>query len=118
MPGPTIPLRRRPPTDRYRAGADGDRMVPGRPTSRARWFKALKHAWADGAGMEDQSMTTAKDVAIAATTEIFGKKDPSAVDRWVSPDYVQHSALAGDGPAAMRELVASLGPDFDYKPTR
>ncbi|MFC9693540.1 nuclear transport factor 2 family protein [Kribbella sp. NPDC056951] len=61
---------------------------------------------------------SAKKIVIQATTELFGAKDPSAVDRWVAADYRQHSTLAADGPASLRELVASLGDDFRYDGAR
>jgi predicted SnoaL-like aldol condensation-catalyzing enzyme len=60
----------------------------------------------------------AKDTVLQAAADLFGKKDPSAVDRWVAPDYRQHSSLAADGPEALRALVASLGDDFRYEGAR
>jgi predicted SnoaL-like aldol condensation-catalyzing enzyme len=45
-------------------------------------------------------MSNAKNLVLTAAGELFGKKDPSAVDRWVAADYRQHSALAADGPEA------------------
>ncbi|MCX4585593.1 nuclear transport factor 2 family protein [Streptomyces sp. NBC_01481] len=59
-----------------------------------------------------------KDLVLKATGELFGHKDPSAVDRCVSPTYKQHSALAADGPEALRELVDSLSADFRYEGVR
>ncbi|MFG6201669.1 nuclear transport factor 2 family protein [Nonomuraea sp. JJY05] len=59
-----------------------------------------------------------KDTVLRAAAELFGQKDPSAVDRWVAPDYRQHSSLAADGPEALRALVASLGDDFRYEGAR
>lgn len=59
-----------------------------------------------------------KDTVLQAAGELFGKKDPSAVDRWVAPTYRQHSSLAADGPEALRGLVASLGDDFRYEGAR
>ncbi|MEE1760985.1 nuclear transport factor 2 family protein [Streptomyces sp. SP18BB07] len=47
-----------------------------------------------------------------------GDKGPCAVDRWVAVDYQQHSALAADGPEALRGLVAGLGEDFRYEGAR
>lgn len=64
------------------------------------------------------TMTTAKNIVVTATTELFGKKDPSAVDRWVAKDYTQHSSLGADGPEALRQMVAGLGPDFRYDRAR
>ncbi|MEU0505368.1 nuclear transport factor 2 family protein [Nocardia sp. NPDC005998] len=50
--------------------------------------------------------------------ELFGAAGPTAVDRWVAPDYRQHSSLIADGREALRELVASLPADFRYEPVR
>ena len=55
---------------------------------------------------------------VSATTELFAKKDPTAVDRWVASDYRQHSALGSDGPVALRELVEHLPDGFRYEPAR
>jgi len=55
-----------------------------------------------------------KSVVLSAAGELFGNQDPSAVDRWVAADYRQHSALAADGPEALRELVAGLPSGFRY----
>ncbi|OQR62079.1 hypothetical protein B6E66_21045 [Streptomyces maremycinicus] len=60
----------------------------------------------------------AKDIVRRAATELFGDKDPSAVDRWVASGYTQHSALAADGPEALRALIAGLGADFRYEGVR
>jgi predicted SnoaL-like aldol condensation-catalyzing enzyme len=60
----------------------------------------------------------AREVVTTATGELFGDRDPSAVDRWVSPNYRQHSSLAADGPEALRDLVATLPPEFSYEPAR
>ena len=59
-----------------------------------------------------------KELVLKATGELFGAKDPSAVDRWVAPDYRQHSALIGDGPEALRGLVANLPEGFHYELAR
>jgi predicted SnoaL-like aldol condensation-catalyzing enzyme len=57
---------------------------------------------------------SAKETVLTAAGQLFGDKDPSAVDRWVSPTYRQHSALAADGPDGLRALVASLPDGFRY----
>ncbi|NGY66038.1 SnoaL-like domain-containing protein [Lentzea sp. NEAU-D13] len=59
-----------------------------------------------------------KELVLKATGELFGDQDPSAVDRWVAPDYRQHSSLAPDGPEALRGLVANLPEGFRYEPAR
>ncbi|MEX3100831.1 MULTISPECIES: nuclear transport factor 2 family protein [unclassified Streptomyces] len=63
-------------------------------------------------------MSSTKNTVLQAAAELFGDKDPSAVDRWVAADYTQHSALAADGPQALRGLVAGLGEDFRYDAAR
>ncbi|WP_433186804.1 nuclear transport factor 2 family protein [Actinoallomurus sp. CA-150999] len=65
-----------------------------------------------------ESTMNSKDTVLQAADELFDKKDPSAVDRWVTPTYRQHSSLAADGPEALRGLVASLGDDFRYEGAR
>ncbi|MFD4872440.1 nuclear transport factor 2 family protein [Streptomyces sp. NPDC058420] len=63
-------------------------------------------------------MSNAKNTVVTAAGELFGQKDPSAVDRWVAADYIQHSALAADGPEALRQLVAGLPEGFRYEGAR
>ena len=63
-------------------------------------------------------MSNAKSTVLKAAAELFGDKDPSAVDRWVAPGYTQHSSLAADGPEALRQLVAGLGDGFRYEGAR
>lgn len=59
-----------------------------------------------------------KDLVLQAAGELFGDKDPGAVDRWVAPDYRQHSALAPDGPEGLRSLVSQLPSGFRYELAR
>ncbi|BFV55005.1 nuclear transport factor 2 family protein [Kitasatospora sp. CMC57] len=59
-----------------------------------------------------------KELVLQAADELFGKKDPSAVDRWVAAGYRQHSSLAADGPEALRDLVAGLPDGFRYEGAR
>ena len=61
---------------------------------------------------------TNKEIVTKAVGELFADRDPAAVDRWVAPDYRQHSALAADGPEALRELIAGLPTDFRYQGAR
>ncbi|MER7693299.1 nuclear transport factor 2 family protein [Streptomyces sp. NPDC097610] len=63
-------------------------------------------------------MSTAKNTVLTAAAELFGEKDQAAVDRWAAADYIQHSALAADGPEALRALVAGLPEDFRYEGAR
>ncbi|MGY4982782.1 nuclear transport factor 2 family protein [Streptomyces sp. 900105755] len=61
---------------------------------------------------------SSKDIVLKAAGELFGGRDPGAVDRWVAADYRQHSSLAADGPEALRALVAGLPGDFRYEGAR
>ncbi|MFV0131571.1 nuclear transport factor 2 family protein [Streptomyces sp. HMX112] len=61
---------------------------------------------------------SSKDIVTEAVGELFGQKDPSAVDRWVAADYRQHSSLAADGPEALRQLVSGLPEGFRYEGAR
>ncbi|MDH6219573.1 putative SnoaL-like aldol condensation-catalyzing enzyme [Streptomyces pseudovenezuelae] len=63
-------------------------------------------------------MSNARKTVLTAAGELFGHKDPSAVDRWVAADYTQHSTLAADGPEALRRLVAGLPEGFSYEGAR
>ncbi len=49
-----------------------------------------------------------------AISDLFGQRDLTAIDRFWSADYRQHSALAADGPEALRGLAASLSAEFSY----
>lgn len=59
-----------------------------------------------------------KDLVLKAGGELFGNRDLGAVDRWWASDYCQHSALAADGPEALRDMVAGLPEGFRYEPAR
>jgi predicted SnoaL-like aldol condensation-catalyzing enzyme len=59
-----------------------------------------------------------RELVLQAAGELFGDKDPAAVDRWVAADYKQHSSLIADGPEALRELVAGLPAAFHYEGAR
>ncbi|GIF47078.1 putative SnoaL-like aldol condensation-catalyzing enzyme [Asanoa ferruginea] len=56
----------------------------------------------------------AKQVVLTSAAQLFGEKDPLAVDRWVSPGYVQHSSMAADGPDGLRDLIQGLPDGFRY----
>lgn len=72
----------------------------------------------DTATGQSPRVDDARHIVTRATGQLFGDKDPSAVDRWVSSNYRQHSSLAADGPDALRELVHSLPAEFSYEPAR
>lgn len=64
--------------------------------------------------------TTNENATIVATAldELFNQRDPAAVDRWLAPDYRQHSPGVPDGPEMVRSFVSSLAPDFRYERLR
>jgi predicted SnoaL-like aldol condensation-catalyzing enzyme len=64
------------------------------------------------------SAAHSRAVVAAALDDLFGRRDPAAVDRHIAPAYIQHSSLAADGREAVRDLVAALGPQFRYDNAR
>jgi hypothetical protein len=58
---------------------------------------------------------TAKETVLTAIEQLFGDRDPSAVDRWVTPAFIQHSSAVADGPGGLRQLVADLPAGFRYE---
>ncbi|WP_460072923.1 nuclear transport factor 2 family protein [Streptomyces sp. YKOK-I1] len=63
-------------------------------------------------------MSDIKSTILKAAAELLADKDPSAVDRWVSVDYKQHSSTAGDGREPLRQLVAGLPKTFHHEVVR
>lgn len=53
-----------------------------------------------------------KQIVITAGAELFGDRDPTAVDRHWAPGFRQHSALGPDGPDGLKAVVGQLPPDF------
>jgi predicted SnoaL-like aldol condensation-catalyzing enzyme len=58
---------------------------------------------------------TAKNTVLTAVGQLFGDRDPSAVDRWIAPNYRQHSSLAQDGREGFRQLLQSSPDSFRYE---
>ncbi|WP_460062566.1 nuclear transport factor 2 family protein [Streptomyces sp. YKOK-I1] len=63
-------------------------------------------------------MNDVKTTALRAWSELIGDKDPSAVDRWIAPDYIQHSPTAGPGPEPLRQLIAGIPDGFRHEAHR
>lgn len=55
---------------------------------------------------------TSADIIRTTGTELFVHRDPSAVDRHYTEDFVQHSPLAPDGREGLRQFVQSMPDDF------
>ena len=61
-------------------------------------------------------MENVKQIALRALTGAFIERDPSVVERYFAPDYIQHNPAIPNGPAAIPGLIASLSKDFSYEP--
>lgn len=57
-----------------------------------------------------------KTLVLNAMTALFQKRDPSAVARYYSADYVQHNPGIPQGRQALEDLVAQLSSDVFYEP--
>ncbi|HTD06941.1 nuclear transport factor 2 family protein [Undibacterium sp.] len=62
------------------------------------------------------SIETNKQIALHALTGAFIDRDPSAVDKYISPNYIQHNPTIQNGPAAIKEVIPKLPKDFLYQP--
>ena len=61
-------------------------------------------------------MEDAKQIALRALTGAFIDRDPSVVERYFAPDYIQHNPAIPNGRAAIPGLIASLSKEFSYEP--
>jgi predicted SnoaL-like aldol condensation-catalyzing enzyme len=61
-------------------------------------------------------METNKQIALRALTGAFIDRDPSVVDKYFAPDYIQHNPSIPSGPAAIKDLIPKLPKDFSYQP--
>jgi predicted SnoaL-like aldol condensation-catalyzing enzyme len=48
------------------------------------------------------------DFTLAMYREVLIAMNPDAVDRYISPDYVQHSSLAAPGVEALKEFLVKV----------
>jgi len=48
-----------------------------------------------------------KEVVLRGLHELFNLHDLTALERYWSPNYIQHNPIFGDGPAGLRTLVQS-----------
>jgi glyoxylase-like metal-dependent hydrolase (beta-lactamase superfamily II)/predicted SnoaL-like aldol condensation-catalyzing enzyme len=54
------------------------------------------------------SMETNKQVVLKVLKGAFIERDPTVVDRYFSPDYVQHNPVIPNGPRAIANLIPTL----------
>lgn len=59
-----------------------------------------------------------KDLVVNAATELFINQDPTAIDRWFGPGYIQHSTVAADGLEGLSALATNLPDNFGYELVR
>jgi predicted SnoaL-like aldol condensation-catalyzing enzyme len=57
-----------------------------------------------------------KALVLEAMTSLFQRKDPLAVERLYSPDYIQHNSSIAQGREALSKLVAQLPAALYYEP--
>lgn len=55
---------------------------------------------------------SSKQIVLTAGTDLFGHRDPSALDRYWAPDFRQHSGLGPDGREGLRAVLQQLPEDF------
>src|ERR1700678_1373509 len=61
-------------------------------------------------------MEDAKHIALRALTGAFIDRDPSVVERYFAPDYIQHNPVIPSGRTAIPGLIAGLSKEFSYEP--
>lgn len=53
-----------------------------------------------------------KSIVIRYVSELLDNRDPTAVDRWIAPNYRQHNVALKDGPDVLRKMARRLGDGF------
>jgi predicted SnoaL-like aldol condensation-catalyzing enzyme len=61
-------------------------------------------------------MEEIKQLALRALTGAFVDRDPSVVERYFAPDYIQHNPAIPNGPTAIAGFIRSLSTNFSYEP--
>lgn len=59
---------------------------------------------------------TNKEIVMAGMKGLFISRDVSVLDKYWSPDYVQHNPMVPNGSAVLKGFVSNFGPDFKYEP--
>jgi predicted SnoaL-like aldol condensation-catalyzing enzyme len=59
---------------------------------------------------------TNKEIVVAGMKGLFITRDASVIDKYWSPDYVQHNPMVPNGSAVLKSFVGNFGPDFKYEP--
>jgi predicted SnoaL-like aldol condensation-catalyzing enzyme len=66
----------------------------------------------------DSPPTTPKNLVLSAISELFDQRDPSAIDRYWSAGYVEHSIAGSPGLEGLRELADGLPEGFRHERLR
>jgi predicted SnoaL-like aldol condensation-catalyzing enzyme len=59
---------------------------------------------------------TNKEIVVAGMKGLFIARDASVIDKYWSPNYIQHNPRVPNGSAVLKGFVSSFGPDFKYEP--
>ena len=62
-----------------------------------------------------QSSPSPKDLVVTALTELFVRRDVTALDRYWDPGYVQHNPRMPNGSAFLKRFVESMKPEARYE---
>lgn len=63
-----------------------------------------------------QSGPSPKELVVTALTELFVKRDVTALDRYWEPGYVQHNPRMPNGSAFLKRFIESMKPEARYEP--
>lgn len=62
------------------------------------------------------AQTTNKEIVVAGMKGLFISRDASVIDKYWSPDYIQHNPMVPNGSAVLKGFVSNFAPDFKYEP--
>ena len=60
-------------------------------------------------------MESNKQIVLKVLEGAFVERDPTIVDRYFSPGYVQHNPVIPDGPTAIARLIPTLSRELSYE---
>lgn len=61
------------------------------------------------------AQTSNKDIVVAGMKGLFITRDASVIDKYWSPNYIQHNPAVPNGSAVLKGWIGSLAPDFKYE---
>jgi predicted SnoaL-like aldol condensation-catalyzing enzyme len=65
-----------------------------------------------------QPQNSAKNLVSRAIGEVFDRREIAAIDRYFSPDYIEHSAAGTEGLDGLRKIVSDLPDGFRHERAR